>query len=619
MRSSHSNFAVGLDVGQSTVKAVAVARRGKRARVMGVKLLDCKSEGLLDAAEVHGQLPGWLADAGWKDAELTVGLPQYLVTTQINDFPPGSKHALGNMVAYETQQLAGLSEESFIYDHCPLEPGFGWENPVFIGICRDSVVSEQANLYLSGGLRLADFGLSGLALIAAYRDLYPDATSDPNPQLLIDIGTESSTLVVLLQNQILFQSSLLFGSQRYTQALMQRLGANEEQADKAKEHSRLNASDTESPLVATTRFLEREIATALEHWRSQERAEVAGKMFGKVLLSGGGARLPGLAEYLGRSFGCPGEMIGFPMPGASRKKEAERDPRFLIAYGLALQGVGVSAAAVSLAPTEVSWLKMRLRNFRYLISAAAVFLAVTIAGFVWYHGKLTDESAKLSAEIHELEQCRSLIPNLERIMEDTAHREKILLPIVSKANRAQRFVDAIQTLSEAKGQNDWFVYVGDEGSYLAKYAKADERKKPTEEEAREAVFGPGGFGEGSVADIGVSTIPSEFTNGMLARDVKPLESLIVALYTPFQSGAPLKAVRDIVDSLNASAVFKDVDVAREKYDAGAKDIFDSWVDLFQDRRDLRLRAFILHTPFRTVDIVMKTIIDEKRREAQRKP
>ena len=64
MLSLNSQYALGLDIGQSTVKAVLLSQQGKRVRFVGKRILDCRAEGLLGAAELRAHLPGWLGAAG---------------------------------------------------------------------------------------------------------------------------------------------------------------------------------------------------------------------------------------------------------------------------------------------------------------------------------------------------------------------------------------------------------------------------------------------------------------------------------------------------------------------------------------------------------------------------
>lgn len=621
MLSLNTQYALGLDIGQSTVKAVRLGLQGKRVRFTGKRVLDCRAEGLLGADELRAHLPGWLGAAGWRQQELTVGIPQYLATTQITEFPPANEDGLLGMVTHEAQQLAGLSEERFIHGHAVLKTGVSGKVPVLIGICRHSAVNERAETLLQDGLCPAGFGVSGIALANAYFHLYPEAAADAAPQLLLDLGTESSTVIVVAAGRLLYLGTLSFGAQRYTQALAKHLNQSEAEAEQAKLQARLNLSDTSSPVYRTTRVLEAELRSVLDHWRSTEQEEILKRGFGRIALSGGGARLPGLAAYFAQAFTCAAEVIGVPVEG-----ETERDPGTLIAYGLALQGLGQAAIPLSMTPAEVAGQACRRRNFGYLVAAAAI-LTVTLVFFsLWTYQRLLGKEKQLTAYMQELDQCNQIVPQLEDIREETLLREKMLLPLVAKANRNRHFLQALERLSEVKGPEDWFVYFADIETYRGVMGKWGEGM---------TAQGLGGDTKSALAspllgggDIVPASRPApDVLNRVLANDVQPLQGFIIGGYTQVlkegpKEGQPYKRIRGIVDDLNkhdagvpaASGTPRntptlDVDLLPETERAGHEDLFMAWADQFNtnlkaNRDGPRYKSFMLRVPLRSLDIIL---------------
>lgn len=591
--------AVGLDLGQSTVKAVCLRRDGRRrARLHSVRVLDLRAEGILDVAELREQLPGWLTEGGAKGRELTLGLPQYLTTTQLTEFPPGSQQTLGEMVAYETQQLAGLSEERFVHGHQILRPTAEGRMRVLIGTCRYSVAGERAETLAAAGIPVADFGIPGVALAAAYAALCPEAAATPGPQLLLDIGMECSTLVVLVGGEPLYIASLLCGGQRFTQALAKARGIDEESAEAEKLKGGAAAGAGAPAFAVATRALENEVRTALEHWQSQDPHAARNPSFARLSLCGGGAALPGLADALGRSFACPAEVIGVPLPGGGT------DPRALVAYGLALQGLGLASVAVSLAPEEVRWLAQRRRQLPYLAGAFVLLVLTLVVAGVWMHQRLTERARVLTADINELNRCHELIPRLEELNAEIALRERMLMPLVAKGNRARRFLDGLQTLAAARAANDWFVYMADSRSYRenARAAGGKENGRAAATEGAALAPLPAAALKPLGGDIGVTDVPPEFPTRYLAGDTAPLTSLIVAGYTPLLGSEPYKPVRAIVEKLEKSDLFENVDLLPESERVEREDIFQPWVQLFQGS-DVRCKAFTLRVPYATLDVV----------------
>jgi hypothetical protein len=439
-------------------------------------------------------------------------------------------------------------------------------------------------------------------------------------------------MLVIAGGEVLFIASLLFGSTKYTQALAQHLDTNERDAEKAKLTSRLNATDADSPLQQVTRQLESELRTAVEHWRSQEQQQLANKMFAKIWLSGGGACLDGLAEHLGRTYGCPAELLGLVVPETGESK-----PSMVTALGLALQGLDRAEVAISLCPPEISWLRQRMRRFVYL-AAASVLCVAFVAGLMFrYYRRLVDEEKDIASRMEELQKCQGLIPKLEEKLNAIRHHERMLLPFVEKGNRARRFLATIEELAKARDEGDWFVYLADEEAYDAGKQlddpggggpePPDARPRPKRPEA------------GALLLLGPATAAAEPEDApdypvvVQVRGIKLLEAMIVSGCTPFAEDKPYERVREIVKKLDPSAqkepsghptgdkqqsLFEGVDLLPEPLRAGREDIFEPWLEFFKKlsmmlgnrpgsmrRRGpvpTRYKAFTLRLPFAQLDV-----------------
>ena len=615
--------AIGLDIGQSSVKAVALELRAKQAVLVDSNTLDARAEGILSEAELRSSVAEWLAQIGWAQGEMSVGLPQYLATTQVSDFPPGTSAGLDEMVAYETRQLAGLSEESFMHDYQVMEPKFGRRNPALIGICRESAVRERSDALGSAGIHLVDMAMNGTAVATAFFEFNPAAVDVAEPQLVLDIGAGSSTMLVAAAGQILFVGSLLFGAEKYTQALSKHLGTSEEEAEKTKTSARLNATDTGSPLYQCTQQLEAELRVAVENWRSQERPEIGNKMFAKVWLCGGGARLAGLADHFARTYGCPAEVFG-PRPTGSE----QREPDLVTAYGLALQGLGHGRVLISLCPPEVKWFVHRQRRFGYLIAAAAVVALLVVGLMFRTYRRMNAEQAAMEDRIEDLRNCEALIPRLEDTNGAIEHHEKMVVPFVEKGNRARRFLAAVAELDRARGKDDWFVYLADAGSFQRGKKKpegAPEPPAPAPAAPDRPTMGPllapppgGRPGESG------TRASSSFPGATNVLDIEQWRFLIAGVYTPLIAGSPWDLVGEIIRKLEPAkgdgatedeteaedttpGLFGNVDLLPKAEETGREDIFEDWEKFLAllargDPSARKYKAFMLQLPFANLDV-----------------
>jgi len=591
---------IGLDIGEAVVKAVAMSKKGRNPSVIGMRTFDARAEGILDERELHNSVATWLTEAGWIHDDITAGLPQYLTTTQVSDFPADVTSGLAEMVDFETRQLSGLSEENFQHDFKVMPPGFGRKNPVLIGICRESVTNEKTKALTDTGLRLVDLGMNGTAVANAFFALHPEQARDKAPQMLLDIGAENSTMLVLAAGQILFVGSLLFGAHKITQALAQQLSISEEEAEKVKLTARLNPDDTQSPLIATIKQLEGELRTAEENWRAQERPELADKGFARIWLSGGGAQLKGLDAVLSRRFGCDVHCLG-PM------QDGVVAPALTTAYGLALQGIGKGRVGISLIPPDLRWLRTREDRFSYI--AAAIILSTVLLGLLLFREHRRIETAKegVRTRLAELGRCGELVPRIEETRDNIRHHEKMLMPFADRGNRARRILTTVQHLTAVRAPKDWFVYVADEASYHAGKPTDD---KPKDDGESRPTRGPGGgglFGDvAPIEEVVSGSQDKQFRDIIPIEDISRMETLIVTGFTPWVTEDPYGAVRSIVDKLSATDLFDEVDVVPEIERIGREDIVENWYKIFKrmsnGENQRRYRTFTLRLAFEELDV-----------------
>ena len=599
---SRKHEAVGLDIGHGAVKAVHLVQQRGTLAIQQMALLDAHREGILDEDELRTSMLSWLEEKGLKGRSFTVGIPQFLATTQISDFPEGAKgDELRSMVSFETAQLGGLSDEAFSNDYHVMAPKFGRQNPVLIGVCRQSVIEERSSRLSRDGLHVVDFGMNGLAVANAFFHLHPEARNEDRPSLLLDLGDESSTLLVVAGGQVLFAGSLMFGASRYTDAVASRLGCDDSQADQRKREITLDPSIEDDPLHAITTQLEGEVRNAIEHWRAGEKEELADLLLGRIWLTGGGAAQPGLADCLGRFFGCEAVVFG-PTDAAT----GEIMPAFSAAFGLALQFLGEADICISLAPMALRWRLRRKRLFPYLLAAELIGAALIAALLVRYHFGLAKEGTRLDAQLADLRECKTLIPRLDSYLVAMDHHEKMLVPFVEKGNRARRFIATLNELHRVRGEGDFFIYVADRLSYDEQRPKTDEKARAAADDARR---NPprGGMGASlfanSLSEVREAN-EAELLNATLVSDVELLASMVVAGYTPDPKRNRYGALLKMADRIKQGSLFAKADIVPEPERQGIEErIFNIW-DRFWAAAPFKghFLRFMLDMPFARLDI-----------------
>ncbi len=606
--------ALGLDIGSNSIKAAELSwTKESGVRLLSHQQLKLKAEGILDDEELSQSLSTWMQQNGWKDRETCAGLPQYLAQVQVRDFPAAPDAKLEEMIAYETSQLSGISEEKFIHDYHIMQPKYGRKNPVLIGISRYSVVTDKLRILENAGITPADLTMNSMALVNALFSLHPEAKISEKPHMIIEIGAENSTVVIFGGGQVLSISSLLFGSEKYTKAIMEHQGIDEAKAEEEKLKSEINIKNKKHSLHKITMGLVNELKNAVEQWKLHENAENATLEIEKLWLCGGGTLMGGLPEFLMAHYmECEIELFG-PVD-----KDGKLLPELVTAYGLALQAMGLNEINISLAPSEIRWVSQRKRNLKYL-SAAVFFFVIAIAIYmVDFYIKLENEDVVNRKILTKLKACEEFIPRLDKFNEDIHHYEKMIVPFAVNGNNVPRFLSAIREIGNIKGDNFLFVYLADEKSFRnLKMEKAQSKDV-------QSIFMSNLAAKDPLAYMKRGKVESKCVN-----DLTENRTLVLIGFTISSSSNKKEhydLVRQIQTKLSQLPLFgsntEEVDILSEEERSGREDIMSSpWIAQVVNNREItsqlggkRFRDFAIKIPFAEENINQANVPEPKKAE-----
>lgn len=585
----------GLDVGAGAVKAVVITISDGIPEVRAVRLLRCQAEGFVDEEDVIAHLPAWLTEAGLTDVETVGGITQDVATIQIVDFPPSPPETLDELVAFQTRQLADLSEDSLIHDYTAMPATDDRPMPVLIGVCLVSVVRDWTEKLTAAGVRLADLAMNGLAVVNACFQLRPESRVETSPQIILDIGQTSSTFAVAGCGQAWFVCTLMFGVEKLSAALAAKWGVALAEVPYSDRNYRIPRADENDPLGQAAASLIAEIRSALEQWREHDPRATASPPV-TLYLSGGGALFAGLPEYLAEVLDCEVRVVAPPVPG-----KQEEAPLYATAYGLALQAAGLAKLPTSLALPATKWVARRRRRTGVLVAAVSALLLFLAAAFVGNYLRLTRQKSMLVTTRKELSRCEGVIRNLDEMQARVQALEKMAMPLVEHASRARRYAATLQQLSEARETDDWFVYVGDvntfeEGKQAALPETAAGPSRTHEPPSLSAfAFADPRAPAKTIAETTVAPLP--------AWEVKPLRGMVVAGYATLEDEEAYQPVRELVSRLNRGDLFAGVDLLPASELRGREDVWSHWpqalldVSVRANRAEARFKPFVLKLPF----------------------
>ena len=580
---------------------------GKHARFVEVREFDLTEEGILNEGEMYHGLHDWLDGQKLLRARSCVGIPQYIATTQLAEFPPCKPSQLAALVEQETKQMGDFTDEHFLHGYVSVKAGFGRKNPVLIGLCREQAIRDKMDALSRAEMPCDDVAMSGMAVVNTLYHLHPECLEEKRPILLLDLGKVNSTAIVVAGGQPLFMGAMMFSGEAFEQAVRERVTSRKSLSGTGERGMSaamladvdLMAETSHSDLWRAAKTLDSEIQNIVEHWRSQECAELAEVPIGKVYLCGGASRVGGLRAWLENAFDSRMELLGPEIGGVVH-------PEYAVAYGLGLESARAGSLPLSLLPPEVKAMQHRLRRFPFAVGAAAVLvLSILCAELsVWrWSGRQIEEMSRYEGQLGE---CEALIRKIDENMGAIGNLEQRMLPVAETVNRSDRILKSLDLLSSSVEEGTWFYYLADVASYRG-WGGGEERKEEIHEAVRRGRrlskeqnrAGIGVFDAGTAEKENRAAV--EFPVVVRADSMKDEAAMVAAGFTSMADKAgyseAMKRVGELAVRLSDKTVFGRVDTTEDVSEGARAELATPWTDFLLKMKGSHYKPFTLRMPY----------------------
>ncbi|WP_038058057.1 type IV pilus assembly protein PilM [Thermus amyloliquefaciens] len=359
--------ALGLEIGAANLKLVELSGNPPALRALATRPTPTGilAEGVITEPQALAQeLKELLAEAKVRKRYVVTAVPNPSVILRTLQVPKMPLKEMEEAVRWEAERYIPFPIDEVVLDFAPLDPlaevAEGEQVEVMVGAARQEAVAS-----LLEALRGA--GLTPIVLdVKPFAGLYPleaQLTSDPEGvSVAVEIGAESTSLVLLKGNRPLAVRILTLSGKDFTEAIGKNFGLDFLTAEEVKRTYGLATIPTEDEELLLDFDAEREryspakiydairpvlveltqeIRRSLEFFRVQ-----LGDVQPEVgYLYGGGSRLRGLAtlltDTLGVNFTVPDPWQGIQVDPRRFDLEGikQMGPEFMVPMGLALRGV----------------------------------------------------------------------------------------------------------------------------------------------------------------------------------------------------------------------------------------------------------------------------------------
>lgn len=326
---------------------------------------------------------------GWRGA-VTVVLPGHLVLTKFVKTPRLEPTKRERVILFEAQQSLPCALSEIVWGHAVAGEAEAGVEELLCAAKREAVealceAAEQA------GVSLRAVVPGPVALVAAYRRAQP---ADAPPTVLLEIGARTTTLALVEARQFHLRA-LSIGSEAVApQTAESRPGDWADAEECAREPRRRDA--VAPALEAMAERLALEVTRTVVHFKRQSGAAEPGR----AVLTGGGARLGGLADLLGARLRVPvGEfdpLNGIEIAPAAAGAAGQAAHLAALCGAAALQ-FGLRSLAIDLRPARLKSIEATRRRQPWLMAAAGLAASALLLPLLHWRSVERELRAKIAA------------------------------------------------------------------------------------------------------------------------------------------------------------------------------------------------------------------------------
>ena len=333
---------IGLDIGSGFVKVVEVDHSGDQPEVSRVAmrplLPDAIVEGeIMDYGLVSDTVRGLFQEMGIKGAEVVTAIGGHDVIIKKIQMDRMKESDAREVIRWEAEQHVPFDIKSVELDFQILNPHEeGMQMEVLLVAAKRELVDNKVGLLQDAGINPIIIDVDAFALHNAFEHNYPD--SREGIIALVNVGHETTNVNILENGVPILTRDIPFGSRRIREDLQRERGLTAEQAEDV-----VQARETVDDLERFVDASADEIAVGIERASAFLMTREDGETLGKIFLSGGGARVPGMVESLAKRMNVethlvnPFERVPVRPDAAGGMSIEEAAPMLLLPLGLALR------------------------------------------------------------------------------------------------------------------------------------------------------------------------------------------------------------------------------------------------------------------------------------------
>ena len=340
---------VGLDIGSSSVKAVELSRKGPALQLLNMGFENLQTDTIVDGQimelnNVSNVISNIFNEHQIRTPRVAAGVSGHSVIVKNIVLPAMSQEELQESFSWHAEEHIPFDIADVNLDY-ELTSKSTESLHVLMAACKSDKIANVKQAIQLAGKQPVIIDVDAFALQNCYEVNYQPKAGEI--VALLNIGAATMNINILNGTRSVFARDASVGGSQYTSLLQKELGLSFEQAEGVKRGMPLpdgiEARPIQPIIETVSDILALEIKKTIDFYRAT--AAEGDTTIQKILLAGGGSKLPGLSDYLSRRFEIPVEVFNpFRQIEVDNKKfdpdyMREIIPEMAVAVGLALRGV----------------------------------------------------------------------------------------------------------------------------------------------------------------------------------------------------------------------------------------------------------------------------------------
>lgn len=298
----------GLDIGRSSARVVQVMRSKGHTRVHGYGEISFDPVAIEDgvikkhetiAAAIQKLFAGGITGS-ISTNRTALSVPIAHTYTRYIEVPKLSDKELAQAVKTEVEQYIPALPADLFVDYMRLRTSEKQSMVLIIAVPKKIIESYLMLMKILGLEAVLIFTSSD-----ASANLFSYDSQSDLPAVLVDFGSDSADITIYDKVPII-SGTVACGGEQITQIIMKSLGVTEREAMIIKSRYGLGFSKKQKQIVAALdpvlEPLIREIRRTVRYYEERSKSK---KTMSQVMITGGGANMPGIADYLTSALRLP--------------------------------------------------------------------------------------------------------------------------------------------------------------------------------------------------------------------------------------------------------------------------------------------------------------------------